>query len=61
MYLRFVYHDRRQLAGQSDPITLSLTDLGNVSLDDELNVLPGMTVVDDGKVIEESYEFIEEP
>lgn len=46
MFVRFVYHDRRQLAGQSDKITLDFTDLSTPSIDDELSVLPGMTSVE---------------
>lgn len=46
MFVRFVYHNRSQLAGQSDQITLNFSDMSSPSIDDELSVLPGLTTIE---------------
>lgn len=45
MVVRFVHHTRSELAGQSDKITLDLTDNDIESMDRETDVLPGLTIV----------------
>lgn len=45
MFVRFVHHYRKELAGQSDKITLDLTDRAVESVDRETDILPGLTLV----------------
>lgn len=50
MFVRFVHHDRRDLAGQSNKIVLDLTEPPAPSepvVDDENKILPGMTTVEE--------------
>lgn len=62
MVVRFVYHDRRELAGESDKIVLELTEKATETgpkegeIDDEAEILPGVTTV-----IEPEKEEEEEP
>lgn len=57
MFVRFVHHSRKVLAGQSDLITLDLTEKATVPTDDQLDsetdVFPGLTT------IEEKEEVVE--
>jgi len=53
MFVRFVYHDRRELAGESAEIVLDLSEKVEIEpeetseefVDSEINVLPGVTTV----------------
>lgn len=44
MLVRFVYHDRMELAGQSAAIMVDLSDQ-NKPIDNEMDILPGVTQV----------------
>lgn len=49
MFVRFVYHDRRELAGESDKIILDLSEkvdpVTEEVVDQEVDILPGITTV----------------